>query len=233
MKIVKIKSRLILLFVLLCISCQKKEKGSILKETKTAYIDYDKDSTFYHIDVLGDEKKENFLVLRYLFVKDSCFGFSNDRNFQHAIQYQSNILKDKEISPYLKYIVKLQNNKSFNKLWEINYPNADNMSYPILRNGSQYKTSEKSPGSYIEEYKFLRIEQISPNDIGFYCLNFKFINKSKWQLISKEKLNLNSENHQQYCIDTISKHLNFFNEEQSNSINFAGAFLYNNKWECN
>jgi hypothetical protein len=218
------KIKLLILSVVI-FSCSKKNENI---ERYQSTIDFDRDTVVYKIDVKDDDKKETFLVIRQVYVQDSCFGFFNDKNERAAFLYA----KSKESQPILKYLVKIKEKQYLKDLWEINEPNTDKISFPILEKGIVLKKINEKES--VEEYKILRIINRNNHNFNLQSINFKHENKS-WVVKSREKINLDLENQFiGHCIDTayLPLHLGF-RYDKPNTIDFI-TFTddYDSKWIC-
>ena len=218
------KIKLLILFFAI-ISCSKKNKNDDVYQST---IDFDRDTVVYKIDVKGNEEKETFLIIRQIYVQDSCFGSLTEKNERDAVLYS----KHKDLQPILKYFVKTKEKKTYVDLWEINEPNTDNISFPILEKGIVLKKINEKESA--EDYKCLRVINRNTHNFNLQSINFIYENKS-WIAKSREKINLDLESQFiGHCIDTTYLPLNFgFKNDKPNTIDFyTFTNTQDSKWNC-
>ena len=218
------KIKLLILFFAI-ISCSKKNKNDDVYQST---IDFDRDTVVYKIDVKGNEEKETFLIIRQIYVQDSCFGSLTEKNERAAVLYS----KHKDLQPILKYFVKTKEKKTYVDLWEINEPNTDNISFPILEKGIVLKKINEKESA--EDYKSLRVINRNTHNFNLQSINFIYENKS-WIAKSREKINLDLESQFiGHCIDTTYLPLNFgFKNDKPNTIDFyTFTNTQDSKWNC-
>ena len=218
------KIKLLILFFAI-ISCSKKNKNDDVYQST---IDFDRDTVVYKIDVKGNEEKETFLIIRQIYVQDSCFGSLTEKNERAAVLYS----KHKDLQPILKYFVKTKEKKTYVDLWEINEPNTDNISFPILEKGIVLKKINEKESA--EDYKCLRVINRNTHNFNLQSINFIYENKS-WIAKSREKINLDLESQFiGHCIDTTYLPLNFgFKNDKPNTIDFyTFTNTQDSKWNC-
>lgn len=215
----------LLILSLILFSCSKKKTN---EEGYQSTIDFDRDTVVYKIDVKDDDEKETFLVIRQIYVQDSCFGFFTEKNERAAFLYS----KRKDLQPILKYTVKTKEKSHIKDLWEINEPNTDKMSFPILEKGIVLKKINEKES--VEDYKILRVINRNNHNFNLQSINFKHENNS-WVAKSREKINLDLETQFiGHCVDTTYLPLNFgFKNDKPNTIDFyTFTNNYNSKWIC-
>jgi hypothetical protein len=235
----KTNSYFILLTIisLIFISCNRNNNIKELVQKNIPVIDYDKDTVVYRIDVKDDniEKRNNetFYVVRNLYANNISLGsYSQEKEHSVFNIYRSN----DTINLYLKFSVFIKEKNRLLKLWDIDTPNTDNIEYPILEQGAtvnEHKKKNDLKSVYTYRYNILRIKSKRDAYPDFECLNFRLNKDNSWALISKEKLNTTIPPINGYCIDTISKNLNYLVKKQKNIIIFHHAFDSANKtWYC-
>lgn len=202
------------------ISCNHDKTNKLSNE---ALVDYDADSVFYKIDVKDDEVKEEFLVIRELFVRDSLFGMYNYDNAQRAFKYA----KQNNYNPYLLYNVSIKENGHEYKVFSRLLFGVDGITYPILSQGFFSGIDVVSKKNYEHDGPtYLKIKEVSNFNLNCRCININLY-KGNWEVFSKESIKYEHyKDRGLYCIDTV----------QSNSlinvIQFNRLFDYEGRFDC-
>ncbi len=224
----KTVNRLIIgIIIVFCFSC-KNDKFTMMNNKRISIIDYQADSVFYKIDVIGDGEKELFLMTNNYVVGDSIIGgISNEANYDKAnemVKNNSSAYKESNILILSK--VYFYNNKKFDQIASI-YSRDDEFTYPILKQGYSFKTmfvdGEKFNGS------FLRIQEVSDYYSGGRYVNMIYY-KNKWRIYSKEIDNPTKgliPYPKGYCIDSTMVNYDL------NKNGFNEIFYLGNGFKCN
>ena len=227
----KIASLNLILLVLIVYSCEENPRViNTFQNKNSSFISYEIDTAFYSFNIMFNETKDTFAVVRDLYVSDSSFGIFNPDNLQKAIDFctKSKIEFDRI---YLRYFISIQEQNHLKQLWFINYPNYDILYYPVLEEGIADKPVPNEPNKSFEDYHYLRVIDKNKSSLDMKCLNFRY-NHNLWTLISKEILTSDTIFPTKYCIDTTSKHINGEGASGlANYIDFFGAFS-RNYWDC-
>lgn len=137
--IIKIANKIcVILFFLLLIGCNKRT----VWENSNSLIDYNSDSVYYKIDVLGDKEKESFLVTREISIQDSSFGGYAYENWQRAWNYS----KTKDDNPSFLYKIHFYTDNKYKEFSKLLF-RADGITYPVLKQGqfsNLYEISKKN-----------------------------------------------------------------------------------------
>ncbi|WP_314057278.1 hypothetical protein [Capnocytophaga gingivalis] len=174
----------------------------------TSIVDFDQDSVFYQLDI-KDEKlntKEKLLLTREIIVKDSIFGGKGNKdNWNKAFTYSEKLRKIKgEIPNYLPeylYKVFLYENSFYKKI--ISFKTNLN-SIVILRQGeSNELLNNESEKCSFEDFQYLRITQVSPENINCKSINLAY-KEGEWYVFSTEELKIDDIKKLSYCIDSLS-----------------------------
>jgi hypothetical protein len=210
---------LLLLTLILLISCNKNIKNP---SENISVVDFDVDSIFYKVDLSQSENKTTFLIVKKIYVNDSCFGiYSSYNNVRRAAKYAVSIKRQY----FYVHELLVKGKFGYKKLWNLVESSAHPDVYSDLQSDTKYHTI-KDTNEIITDYVFLKIVRKQKKFSGeTFSLNFKFDRNFSWHLISKERI-VTDENLQRsigYCRDTISKLLTE-SDDVGNEINFDIAF---------
>lgn len=232
----KIANNLIFVLLIILISCKQQKNSKINNFSFTkSYINYNADTAMYKLNANLDIGEQTFMVVRKIFVKDSCFGnFSSEVNYENAIKYLRTKLNDTISQPYFKYTVNVFQQDTLKKLWDISTYEfgCDNIYVPVLDVIDEYTLNKKT-------YPLLRVIQKNTFTLNLRSLNFLLDKKNNWKLVSKEMITTNGQFniYNGYCIDTITKNIGYKSSNASkNEINFIHAFDSEEcriNWICN
>ncbi|WP_291131834.1 hypothetical protein [Flavobacterium sp. UBA7682] len=218
---------LLILFVFFIVSCKDKSSDSI-KRQNTSVVDYQADSVYYKIDVVGDGEKELFLMTNNYVVGDSVIGgISNNDNYTKAnkmVTDDPSHYKEGNISILSRIF--FYEDKRFNQIASI-YSSDVEFHYPILKQGNSFKPiiidGEKFYGG------FLRVQEISDYYLGGRYVNMIYY-KNKWRIYSKEIDNPTKglvPYPKGYCIDSTLVSYNL------NKNGFNEIFYLGDGFKCN
>lgn len=183
------------------------------------YVNANIDTTLYEIDVKGDDKKELFVLIHKLYLKDSCFGRVNEDNIEQAYHYAGKSLGG-TYSPYVKSFIYQRLSGKDTLLWTVFESNADEPDIITLL--ERYNCIKNGDKTYNCDNKFLSIISRSRGGLNSRIINLKYDTRG-WFVINKELLitNLNKG----YSIDTINLSINKGTlNSPKNEICFRDAF---------
>lgn len=186
-----------------------------------AIIEYDTDSVYYRIDVMGDENKELFMVTREILVADSSFGGYTYKNWQKAWAYSKTKYKtDEKVIPDLLYKIHFYKNNDYEEFSKLIF-RADGLTYPVLKSG-QFTNLNVVSKKNLEHAgtQYLKIMEISDTNLSCKSINLVYKNK-KWQVFSKEVISYSG-----YCLDTIRNNFDI------DLIRFDNIFIYDSEFKC-
>lgn len=206
-----------IMFGTLLLSCSEKTEKTIInpgkvQSLKGSKLNFERDSLHYNISLNKNQEKE-FLVLKKIYVQDSCFGKFNDQKINEALVY----IKDKNLigAPYVKYFIEQKEKGIFKAIWTV-HDFYDVMTYIEVSGNDQIGNGKG---------EILNVKLHDEATKEWQAMNF--LNKDeKWILLSKEK-----QTATKYCNDTINKNINFSINGESfpkNEINFHNAFFEDN-----
>ncbi|WP_396193361.1 hypothetical protein [Flavobacterium sp.] len=238
----KIVNSLIILFIVMLLSCNKKNNSNSNQsnlKTTSSYVDFDADSVYYKLsvgfendDYLEDEKSNLlFLVTREVYVEDKNFGGYN-QDWSKAEDYS----KKNNKSAYLvtKISIKKKNN-TYETVWKFdNQIDFYNDSYGLYGINVSLNDSYNEYNNKLQSRLHINFKTEDEKN-GYKLYTLSYINQNKqWQLVSRERICTirNDINDTQfgYCIDTINNNCVKKADKFTFSVNDFG---YMDHMDCN